>query len=59
MNGKVYTQKNFWKIYFTLIILYLIVGIYILKFPIIITNIVALTFGIIGYLYRVINKSKK
>ena len=49
-NTKKY--KTFWVIYFTLIILYSIIGIFIVKAPIIMTNIIALIFGCIGFVYK-------
>lgn len=58
MRAKTTKKFNaFWIIYFMLIILYLIIGIFIIKAPIIITNIVALIFGCIGFSYKIIKKS--
>lgn len=47
-----FIKNNFWKIYISLVIAYLIIGILILKLAPIINSIVALTFSIIAWVCK-------
>lgn len=49
-------KNNFWKIYISLIIIYLVIGILILKLTPVTNSIVALTFSIIAWIYKKSNK---
>ena len=49
-------KNNFWKIYISLIIIYLVIVILILKLTPVTNSIVALIFSIIAWIYKKSNK---